>query len=134
MHSTQYRFPGLLLRKAEMRTRIDIPSLYASAPRAFRASRRLANNASPELLSKRGHPKIYAKLTRLSRVALWGSALIWSGGLFVAYLIGPIIQRLGAMGLQCSAGDFLCASFINYLVPKSDPRLLILDAITKSEN
>jgi hypothetical protein len=30
----------------------------------------------------------------MSRVILWGSALIWSGGFFVAYLLGPILEHM----------------------------------------
>ena len=34
------------------------------------------------------------EVSKLSRVVLWGSALIWSGGFFVAYLLGPILERM----------------------------------------
>jgi hypothetical protein len=30
----------------------------------------------------------------LSRVLLWVSAIIWGGGFFVAYLLGPILERM----------------------------------------
>jgi hypothetical protein len=30
----------------------------------------------------------------MSRVILWCSALIWSGGFFVAYVLGPILARM----------------------------------------
>lgn len=36
-----------------------------------------------------------AEVSRISRVLLWASALIWSGGFFVAYLLGPILERMG---------------------------------------
>ena len=39
-------------------------------------------------------PTTCGEVSRLSRVILWGSALIWSGGFFVAYLLGPILERL----------------------------------------
>ena len=38
-------------------------------------------------------PTTCGEVSRLSRVVLWGSALIWSGGFFVAYLLGPILER-----------------------------------------
>jgi mercuric ion transport protein len=39
-------------------------------------------------------PTACAEASRLSRVFLWGSALIWSCGFFVAYLLGPILEHL----------------------------------------
>ena len=39
-------------------------------------------------------PTTCGEVSRLSRVVLWGSALIWSGGFFVAYLLGPILERM----------------------------------------
>ena len=39
-------------------------------------------------------PTTCGEVSRLSRVILWGSALIWSGGFFVAYLLGPILEHL----------------------------------------
>jgi mercuric ion transport protein len=39
-------------------------------------------------------PKTCAEVSRFSRVVLWGSAVVWSGGFFVAYLLGPILERL----------------------------------------
>jgi mercuric ion transport protein len=39
-------------------------------------------------------PNTCAEVSRVSRVLLWGSALIWSGGFFVAYLLGPILERM----------------------------------------
>ncbi len=39
-------------------------------------------------------PTTCGEVSRLSRVVLWGSALIWSGGFFVAYLLGPILEHL----------------------------------------
>jgi len=39
-------------------------------------------------------PTTCGEVGKLSRVILWGSALIWSGGFFVAYLLGPILERL----------------------------------------
>ncbi len=39
-------------------------------------------------------PTTCGEVSKLSRVVLWGSALIWSGGFFVAYLLGPILERL----------------------------------------
>lgn len=39
-------------------------------------------------------PTTCGEVSKLSRVILWGSALIWSGGFFVAYLLGPILVRM----------------------------------------
>lgn len=39
-------------------------------------------------------PTTCGEVSKLSRVILWGSALIWSGGFFVAYLLGPILERM----------------------------------------
>jgi mercuric ion transport protein len=39
-------------------------------------------------------PNTCGEVSKLSRVILWGSALIWSGGFFVAYLLGPILERM----------------------------------------
>ncbi len=39
-------------------------------------------------------PTTCGVVSKLSRVVLWGSALIWSGGFFVAYLLGPILERI----------------------------------------
>jgi mercuric ion transport protein len=39
-------------------------------------------------------PTTCGGVSRLSRVILWGSTLIWSGGFFVAYLLGPILERI----------------------------------------
>ena len=34
------------------------------------------------------------KVSKISQVILWGSAVIWSCGFFVAYLLGPILERI----------------------------------------
>jgi hypothetical protein len=34
------------------------------------------------------------EVSDISRFVLWGSALIWSGGFFVAYLVGPILEQM----------------------------------------
>ena len=39
-------------------------------------------------------PTTCGEVNRFSKVILWGSALIWSGGFFVAYLLGPILERM----------------------------------------
>lgn len=39
-------------------------------------------------------PTTCGEVSRLSRYVLWGSALIWSAGFFVAYLLGPILVRI----------------------------------------
>jgi len=39
-------------------------------------------------------PTTCGEVSKVSRFVLWGSALIWSGGFFVAYLLGPILERM----------------------------------------
>jgi len=39
-------------------------------------------------------PTTCGEVSKVSRVVLWGSAVIWSGGFFVAYLLGPILERM----------------------------------------
>jgi mercuric ion transport protein len=41
-----------------------------------------------------GDPTTCGEISKLSRVILWGSATIWSGGFFVAYLLGPILEHI----------------------------------------
>jgi mercuric ion transport protein len=38
-------------------------------------------------------PTTCAEVSRLSRAVLWGSAILWSCGFFVAYLLGPLLER-----------------------------------------
>lgn len=38
-------------------------------------------------------PTTCREVSRVSRVILWGSAVIWSCGFFVAYLLGPILEQ-----------------------------------------
>ena len=39
-------------------------------------------------------PETCGEVSKLSKIVLWGSAAIWSAGFFVAYLLGPIFERL----------------------------------------
>ena len=39
-------------------------------------------------------PATCGEVSRISRVVLWGSAFIWACGFFVAYLLGPILERI----------------------------------------
>jgi mercuric ion transport protein len=39
-------------------------------------------------------PTTCGEVSKASRVVLWGSAIIWSCGFFVAYLLGPILERM----------------------------------------
>jgi hypothetical protein len=39
-------------------------------------------------------PTTCGEVSRFSRIVLWISAIIWSGGFFVAYLLGPILERV----------------------------------------
>ena len=39
-------------------------------------------------------PTTCGEVSRLSKVVLWGSALIWCGGFFVAYLLAPILEHM----------------------------------------
>jgi mercuric ion transport protein len=41
-----------------------------------------------------GDPATCGEVGKASRFVLWASALIWSGGFFVAYLLGPILEHL----------------------------------------
>jgi mercuric ion transport protein len=38
-------------------------------------------------------PATCGEVSKISRVILWGSAIIWSCGFFVAYLLGPLLER-----------------------------------------
>ena len=40
------------------------------------------------------NPTTCGEVSKVSRFVLWGSALIWSGGFFVAYLLGPILEHM----------------------------------------
>ncbi len=39
-------------------------------------------------------PTTCGEVSKLSRIVLWGSALVWCAGFFVAYLLGPILEYL----------------------------------------
>jgi mercuric ion transport protein len=39
-------------------------------------------------------PTTCTEVSKLSRILLWGSALVWTAGFFVAYLLGPILQHM----------------------------------------
>ena len=39
-------------------------------------------------------PTTCGEVSKVSRILLWGSAIIWSCGFFVAYLLGPILERM----------------------------------------
>ena len=39
-------------------------------------------------------PTTCGEVSKASRVILWASAVIWSCGFFVAYLLGPILERI----------------------------------------
>ncbi|MCU1320831.1 MAG: hypothetical protein JWM43_480 [Acidobacteriaceae bacterium] len=39
-------------------------------------------------------PTTCGEVSKLSRVVLWSSALIWSGGFFVAYLLAPMLEYM----------------------------------------
>jgi mercuric ion transport protein len=39
-------------------------------------------------------PTICGEVTKVSRIMLLGSAIIWSCGYFVAYLLGPILEHM----------------------------------------
>lgn len=39
-------------------------------------------------------PTTCGEVSKVSRFILWGSALVWSCGFFVAYLLGPILERI----------------------------------------
>jgi mercuric ion transport protein len=39
-------------------------------------------------------PTACGEVSKLSRVLLWSSAFVWSCGFFVAYLLGPLLERM----------------------------------------
>jgi mercuric ion transport protein len=39
-------------------------------------------------------PTTCGEVNKVSRAILWASAVIWSCGFFVAYLLGPILERI----------------------------------------
>jgi mercuric ion transport protein len=39
-------------------------------------------------------PTTCGEVSKVSLAILWGSAVIWSCGFFVAYLLGPILERI----------------------------------------
>jgi hypothetical protein len=39
-------------------------------------------------------PTTCGEVSKVSRVILWGSAGVWACGFFVAYLLGPILERM----------------------------------------
>jgi mercuric ion transport protein len=39
-------------------------------------------------------PATCGEVSKISRIILWGSAIIWSCGFFVAYLLGPLLERI----------------------------------------
>ena len=39
-------------------------------------------------------PTTCGEVSKVSRILLWGSAVIWSCGFFVAYLLAPILERI----------------------------------------
>ena len=39
-------------------------------------------------------PTTCGEVSKFSRIILWGSAAVWSCGFFVAYLLGPILERM----------------------------------------
>jgi hypothetical protein len=39
-------------------------------------------------------PTTCGEVSKVSRMILWGSAIIWSCGFIVAYLLGPILERI----------------------------------------
>jgi mercuric ion transport protein len=56
---------------------------YVVAPRLQRGDVCLAED-----------PTTCGEVSKLSKVVLWGSALVWSAGFFVAYLLAPILERV----------------------------------------
>jgi hypothetical protein len=39
-------------------------------------------------------PTTCGEVSKLSKVVLWGSAVIWSAGFVVAYLLAPVLERM----------------------------------------
>ena len=61
---------------------LSFVNMYYIAPR-FRADECNADN-----------PSACSDASRLSKIVLWGSAVIYAVGFFVAYVLGPILTRL----------------------------------------
>jgi mercuric ion transport protein len=40
------------------------------------------------------NPTSCGEVSKLSQIVLWGAAVLWSCGFFVAYLLGPILERM----------------------------------------
>ena len=56
---------------------------YAIAPRLRQGAECEANA-----------PTTCGEVSKVSRVLLWGSAIVWSCGFFVAYLLAPILEQM----------------------------------------
>ena len=56
---------------------------YAIAPRLWQGEACEADD-----------PATCGEVSKVSRVILWGSAAVWSCGFIVAYLLGPILERI----------------------------------------
>jgi mercuric ion transport protein len=39
-------------------------------------------------------PRTCGEVSKLNKMILWSSAIIWSGGFFVAYLLAPILEHM----------------------------------------
>lgn len=72
--------------------------IFSSAGTLIAASFVMTYFVAPRLLAGEAcaadDPTTCGEVSRLSRYVLWGSAAIWSGGFFVAYLLGPILERM----------------------------------------
>lgn len=73
---TQFGIAGVLIACSFLMT-------YAIAPRLRNGEQCDADD-----------PNTCGEVSRISRVILWCSAVIYAGGFFVAYLLGPILVHL----------------------------------------
>lgn len=54
----------------------------------------VAPRLRPEDTCNPDDPSTCNQVSKVSRMILWFSAIVWCGGFFVAYLLAPILERL----------------------------------------
>src|SRR3984957_15271454 len=69
---------------------------FAIAPALFRMSFRMTNWVAPRIKEREtcieDDPTMCGRVSKFSRMLLWGSATIWSFGFFMAYVLGDILE------------------------------------------
>jgi len=61
---------------------------------SFVVSYWVAPKLRPEDTCNADDPSTCNQVSKAGRMILWFSAIVWCGGFFVAYLLGPILERL----------------------------------------